>query len=105
MRADEHKSLADVGSGMKDINELLYRNGEKAPHIAVRSYNKAVKEVQFSAGDRVILFSPTGEKEKRMKLVVPRSRDRALYPSLRDIACTCMIRLLMMSWRRICERI
>ncbi len=66
--ADDHKILADEGSGIKDIHEILYCNGDKARHIAARSYNNAVKEVPFSAGDCVIVFSPTGEKDKGKKL-------------------------------------
>jgi transposase InsO family protein len=43
---------------IKVLHDELYRKGIKARGTAAKQYNRALKEVQFKEGDRVLLFHP-----------------------------------------------
>jgi hypothetical protein len=49
------ESLADR---IRVLEDELYRRGIKARSTAAKQYNRALKEVQFNEGDRVLRFHP-----------------------------------------------
>jgi hypothetical protein len=52
-------------------SSYIYRKGVHARGQAARQYNRALKEVQFDEGERVLLFHPPGQVEQGRKLRNP----------------------------------
>ena len=57
---NEEESLPDR---IRVLHDELYRKGIHARGQAARQYNRALKEVQFDEGERVLLFHPPGQVE------------------------------------------
>jgi Integrase core domain len=60
-----------LGELLKALHDELYRRGVKARSAAAKQYDKAVKAVQYSVGDRVLVFYPPGLVEEGRKLRAP----------------------------------
>jgi hypothetical protein len=58
-------------STLRIIHDELYRKGVHARGQAASQYNRALKEVQFYEGERVLLFHPPGQIEQGRKLRTP----------------------------------
>ena len=56
---------------LDDMHAELFRRGSSARGRAARQYNKAVREVKFEKGQRVLLFYPPGLTEEGRKLRSP----------------------------------
>jgi hypothetical protein len=68
---DEQNEGEYLPDRLKSIHDELYRKGIHARGQAARQYNRALKEVQFENGDRVLLFHPPGQVEQGRKLRAP----------------------------------
>jgi hypothetical protein len=61
-----------LGEQLKSLHDELYRRrGVKEKSAAANQYDKAVKSVQYSVGDRVLVFYPPGLIEEGRKLWAP----------------------------------
>jgi hypothetical protein len=68
---DEQNEGESLPDRLGSIRDELYRKGVHAQGQAARQYNRALKEVQFENGDRVLLFRPPGQVEQGRKLRAP----------------------------------
>jgi hypothetical protein len=64
---DEQNEGESLPDRLGSIRDELYRKGGHAQGQAARQYNRALKEVQFENGDRVLLFHPPGQVEQGRK--------------------------------------
>jgi hypothetical protein len=67
---DEQDELS-LGEQLKSLHDELYRQGVKAKSAA-KQYDNALKAVQYSVGDRVLMFYPPDLIEEGRKLRAPR---------------------------------
>jgi hypothetical protein len=67
----DERDERSLGEQLKFLHDELYRRGVKAKSAAANQYEKAVKAVQYSVGDRVLVFYPPGFIEEGRKLRAP----------------------------------
>jgi hypothetical protein len=58
---DEQNEGESLPDRLRILNDELYRKGVHARGRAARQCNRALKEVQFDEGERVLLFHPPGQ--------------------------------------------
>jgi transposase InsO family protein len=68
---DDRDDDEELPERMRIIHDELFRRGMHARAQAAKQYNRALKEVQFEQGDRVLLFYPPGQVEQGRKLRSP----------------------------------
>jgi transposase InsO family protein len=68
---DSQQEGESLPEGLKILHDELFRRGMNARGQAARQYNRALNEVKFEEGDRVLLFHPPGLIEQGRKLRSP----------------------------------
>jgi hypothetical protein len=75
-----------LGKQLEALHDELYRRGIKAKSQAAKQYDKAVKAVQYSVGDRVLVFYPPGLVEEGRKLRAPWMGPYRIMEKLRPVS-------------------
>lgn len=69
--AKDNHTVTDLATALRETHDMLRSNVSVAKDRAERYYNKAVSEVQFSVGDRVVIYESEGDLSEERKLRSP----------------------------------